>query len=128
MLAAIAATSASVCGWRDWRRRAASAFRAPSVTISGDRLPYTFEDMGEQSVKNIARPVRAYTLRPESVASLQISGGGFESYRDPFDDIRPQGNASAELDPGFRLAGRKVGAGGQLCSRSAFPRRVPRRR
>ena len=26
----------------------------------GDRLPYAFEDMGEQSVKNITRPVRAY--------------------------------------------------------------------
>jgi TolB-like protein len=34
----------------------------------GDRLPYTFEDMGEQSVKNIARPVRVYSLRPEGVA------------------------------------------------------------
>jgi len=31
----------------------------------GDRLPYAFDDMGEQSVKNIARPVRVYTLRPE---------------------------------------------------------------
>jgi adenylate cyclase len=31
----------------------------------GDRLPYAFEDMGEQSVKNIARPVRVYALRPE---------------------------------------------------------------
>ena len=27
-----------------------------------DRLPYAFEDMGEQSVKNIARPVRAYVF------------------------------------------------------------------
>ena len=27
-----------------------------------DKLPYVFEDMGEQSVKNIARPVRAYAL------------------------------------------------------------------
>src|SRR5690242_5125985 len=36
----------------------------------GDRLPYAFEDMGEQNVKNIARPVRAYALRPERVASL----------------------------------------------------------
>jgi adenylate cyclase len=35
----------------------------------GDRLPYVFEDMGEQSVKNIARPVRAYALRPEGVGS-----------------------------------------------------------
>src|SRR5437763_12911050 len=36
----------------------------------GDRLPYAFEDMGEQNVKNIARPVRAYALRPDGVAAL----------------------------------------------------------
>jgi adenylate cyclase len=36
----------------------------------GDRLPYAFEDMGEQSVKNIARPVRVYALRPEGIADL----------------------------------------------------------
>src|SRR5205823_2376259 len=30
----------------------------------GDRLPYAFEDMGEQSVKNIARPVRATRCDP----------------------------------------------------------------
>jgi TolB-like protein/class 3 adenylate cyclase/Flp pilus assembly protein TadD len=35
-----------------------------------DRLPYQFEDMGEQSVKNIARPVRVYSLSPEAVADL----------------------------------------------------------
>src|SRR5215831_10828394 len=29
-----------------------------------DKLPYAFEDMGEQQVKNIARPVRVYALRP----------------------------------------------------------------
>jgi len=40
----------------------------------GDRLPYAFEDMGEQSVKNIARPVRAYALRPEGVPSPPASG------------------------------------------------------
>jgi len=34
----------------------------------GDRLPYAFEDMGDQSVKNIARPVRVYALRPEGTA------------------------------------------------------------
>src|SRR6516165_1514510 len=28
----------------------------------GDRLPYAFEDMGEQSVKNIVRPIRVYAL------------------------------------------------------------------
>jgi len=35
----------------------------------GERLPYAFEDMGEQNVKNIARPVRVYALRPEGVAA-----------------------------------------------------------
>jgi adenylate cyclase len=35
-----------------------------------DKLPYPFEDMGEQSVKNIARPVRVYAWRPEGVADL----------------------------------------------------------
>src|SRR5215471_951417 len=29
-----------------------------------DKLPYAFMDMGEQQVKNIARPVRVYALRP----------------------------------------------------------------
>jgi TolB-like protein/class 3 adenylate cyclase/Tfp pilus assembly protein PilF len=35
-----------------------------------DKLPFTFEDMGEQSVKNIARPVRAFALRSRAVADL----------------------------------------------------------
>jgi adenylate cyclase len=29
------------------------------------KLPYGFEDLGEQSVKNIAKPVRVFRLRPE---------------------------------------------------------------
>jgi adenylate cyclase len=41
----------------------------------GDRLPYAFEDMGEQNVKNIARPVRVYALRPEGTASLPTASG-----------------------------------------------------
>jgi adenylate cyclase len=41
----------------------------------GDRLPYAFEDMGEQNVKNIARPVRVYALRPEGTASLPTANG-----------------------------------------------------
>jgi adenylate cyclase len=39
-----------------------------------DRLNYTFEDLGEQSVKNIARPVRVYALRPEAVSDLPVAG------------------------------------------------------
>jgi TolB-like protein/class 3 adenylate cyclase len=38
-----------------------------------DKLDYTFEDLGEQSVKNIARPVRIYALRPEAIAGLPIA-------------------------------------------------------
>jgi hypothetical protein len=29
------------------------------------KLPYGFEDMGEQSVKNIAHPIRVSRLRPD---------------------------------------------------------------
>jgi adenylate cyclase len=36
----------------------------------GDRLPYAFVDMGEQSVKNIARPVRVYAWHPEGMATV----------------------------------------------------------
>src|SRR5262249_27151466 len=38
-----------------------------------DKLPYPFEDKGEQSVKNIARPVRVYALRTQAVADLPAS-------------------------------------------------------
>jgi TolB-like protein/Tfp pilus assembly protein PilF len=37
------------------------------------KLPYPFEDMGEQSVKNIARPVRVYAFRPEAIVDLPAS-------------------------------------------------------
>src|SRR5207249_10141300 len=30
-----------------------------------DRLPFVFEDLGEQQFKNIARAVRVYRVRPE---------------------------------------------------------------
>jgi TolB-like protein/class 3 adenylate cyclase/tetratricopeptide (TPR) repeat protein len=38
-----------------------------------DKLNYPFEDRGEQSVKNIARPVRVYALRPEATADPAAS-------------------------------------------------------
>jgi adenylate cyclase len=34
-----------------------------------DRLPFAFEDLGEQQVKNIARPVRVYRIRPDAEAN-----------------------------------------------------------
>src|SRR5262249_52412473 len=38
-----------------------------------DKLAYPVEDMGEQGVKNIARPVRVYAWRPEAIADLPAS-------------------------------------------------------
>jgi adenylate cyclase len=49
----------------------------------GDRLPYAFEDMGEQSVKNIARPVRVYALRPEGIAGVPTAGASSTTSSSP---------------------------------------------
>jgi len=38
-----------------------------------DKLPFPFEDRGEQVVKNIVRPVRVFALRPETIAELPIA-------------------------------------------------------
>jgi TolB-like protein/class 3 adenylate cyclase/Flp pilus assembly protein TadD len=38
-----------------------------------DKLPYVFEDMGEQLVKNIARPVRAYAMSAQGAAATAPS-------------------------------------------------------
>jgi TolB-like protein/class 3 adenylate cyclase len=55
-----------------------------------DRLPFLFEDLGEQQVKNIARPVRVYRVRPtltHAAASApgsplsRIAGEGAERHR-----------------------------------------------
>jgi len=39
-----------------------------------DRLDYAFEDLGERQVKNIARPVRVYGVRPEPPRALTAAG------------------------------------------------------
>jgi len=39
-----------------------------------DKLDYTFEDMGEQQVKNIARPVRVYRIRLDAEAKTRSVG------------------------------------------------------
>jgi adenylate cyclase len=40
-----------------------------------DRLDLAFEDLGEQQVKNIARSVRVFALRPEGTAGLPAASG-----------------------------------------------------
>jgi adenylate cyclase len=49
----------------------------------GDRLPYTFEDMGEQTVKNIARPVRVYAWRPEGTAGAPTTSASSAASTQP---------------------------------------------
>jgi TolB-like protein/class 3 adenylate cyclase/Flp pilus assembly protein TadD len=39
-----------------------------------DRLPYIFTDMGEQKVKNIARPLRVYALNADALTLHDASG------------------------------------------------------
>jgi TolB-like protein/Tfp pilus assembly protein PilF len=42
-----------------------------------DKLPYPFEDGGEQIVKNIPRPVRVYALRPDGITGEATTSGSF---------------------------------------------------
>ena len=49
-----------------------------------DKLPYPLEDKGEQSVKNIARSVRVFALRPEMLAELPPAGAGAPPRRRPY--------------------------------------------
>ena len=58
-----------------------------------DKLPYPFEDKGEQSVKNIARSVRVFALRPEAVAELPATSVSVLAPRRP--RIAPVAKATA---------------------------------
>jgi adenylate cyclase len=60
------------------------------VCISGtahdqvrDRLPYVFTEKGEQTVKNIARPVRVYSLGANAIAALPASPPSVDNQQSP---------------------------------------------
>src|SRR5258708_4165691 len=45
-----------------------------------DKLPVTFDDLGEQQVKNIARPVRAFGLTPQAIEAVpELAPSGFKA-------------------------------------------------
>jgi TolB-like protein/Tfp pilus assembly protein PilF len=46
-----------------------------------DKLALSFADMGEQQVKNIARPVRVYAIRPNAAASTSLAASPTEPAR-----------------------------------------------
>jgi adenylate cyclase len=62
-----------------------------------DRLPFVFEDLGEQQVKNIARPVRVFRVRPESLHPNPPPQAG-------------EGSADSEPKPAGLTRGARVGA------------------
>jgi adenylate cyclase len=55
-----------------------------------DRLPYAFEDMGDQIVKNIARPVRSYAISAAAVASLSQVASAPEVNKPIISSIAPR--------------------------------------
>jgi len=51
------------------------------------RLPVSFEDRGDQHVKNIARPVRVYALDPKSIAELPSFPDGLLQEQDEYLEV-----------------------------------------
>jgi class 3 adenylate cyclase len=76
-----------------------------------DKLPYPFEDRGELSVKNIARPVRVYELRPETVAALPMPNLPLAPPEARQQQVQDFENLDAQLDlfqAAFQAAARSV--------------------
>jgi len=48
-----------------------------------DKLDLAFQDLGEQSVKNIARPMRVYAWRPEGTASVPTTSASSTASNSP---------------------------------------------
>ena len=74
-----------------------------------DKLPYPFEDMGEQSVKNIARPVRADAMSAAAVAATPLSGvapPNLPPYRPTVFSVAIAASLVAVIAIGARLGGR----------------------
>ena len=71
----------------------------------GERLSYSFEDIGEQSVKNIARPVHVYRIRldAEAKAFPTVAPDAVQRSQLPLPDkpsvaVLPFTNMSADLE------------------------------
>ena len=61
--------STSRPAWKAWQTLAASASPGPVYEQIATRLALGYEDLGDQAVKNIARPVRVYRVRLEPGAA-----------------------------------------------------------
>ena len=67
-----------------------------------DRLPFVFEDLGEQQVKNIARPVRVYRVRDVGAAKSPVGAGAAGS---------AAARQAVDRGPAVRQYERRPGAG-----------------
>jgi adenylate cyclase len=65
----------------------------------GDRLDMSFDDMGEQSVKNIARPLRVFRLRLDAAATAAMPKES--APRKPSVAVLPFANMSGESEQEF---------------------------
>jgi adenylate cyclase len=70
-----------------------------------DRLPFAFEDLGEQRVKNIARPVHVYRVRPETAGPTHASGLTLALPDKPSVAVLPFTNMSADPEQEFLADG-----------------------
>src|SRR5207302_619458 len=66
-----------------------------------DRLDYTFEDLGEQQVKNIARPLRVYRVRDVAKSPSAVMQPTLLPPDKPSVAVLPFTNMSAEPDQEF---------------------------
>src|ERR1700756_2082236 len=62
-------------GWKAWQSRGAFTSPEKLTTKVRDR-PFAFDDLGMKAVKNIARLVRVYRVRPGEVTAVSKAAAG----------------------------------------------------
>ena len=66
-----------------------------------DKLDVNFQDSGEQELKNIARPVRVYQLRPDASTAAKPSAGGLALPDKPSIAVLAFQNMSGDIEQEF---------------------------